>query len=365
MNIKIDPVEYDNIAKLYKDGKTQKEISIIYGVAESVINRILKQLGVEAHRKIPISEYDNIIQLYEGGKTQKEIGDIYGVANNTISQLLKKLGVTTNRKIPHSEYENISNEYLSGKSPKQIAETYNVSVGLIRYILEQTNTPMKGRSKARRKYEFNENYFDEIDTPNKAYILGLMAADGCNCNGTFSIGLKEDDVDILKKIQSEVSSTHPLYYRKARQQTDILNDGRKIEHHSPMYYLQIRSVHACEMLSKYGIIPNKTYSLQFPEWLEPSLLPHYIRGYLDGDGSICRQKNDYAVRFYGQKCFLDKLKEHLENTLDVEMKLREHGTIYVLYVYRKEWCKKILNYLYKDAELYLDRKYEIYQSKYV
>ena len=29
MNIKIDPVEYDNIAKLYKDGKTQKEISII------------------------------------------------------------------------------------------------------------------------------------------------------------------------------------------------------------------------------------------------------------------------------------------------------------------------------------------------
>lgn len=91
MNIKIDPVEYDNIAKLYKDGKTQKEISIIYGVAESVINRILKQLGVEAHRKIPISEYDNIIQLYESGKTQKEIGDIYGVANNTISQLLKNL----------------------------------------------------------------------------------------------------------------------------------------------------------------------------------------------------------------------------------------------------------------------------------
>ena len=61
----------------------------------------------------------------------------------------------------------------------------------------------------------------------------------------------------------------------------------------------------------------------------------------------------------------DVQTQHLENTLDVEMKLREHGTIYVLYVYRKEWCKKILNYLYKDAELYLDRKYEIYQSKYI
>lgn len=37
MNIKIDPVEYDNIAKLYKDGKTQKEISIIYGAKKYLI----------------------------------------------------------------------------------------------------------------------------------------------------------------------------------------------------------------------------------------------------------------------------------------------------------------------------------------
>lgn len=38
MNIKIDLVEYDNIAKLYKDGKTQKEISIIYGAKNTQLS---------------------------------------------------------------------------------------------------------------------------------------------------------------------------------------------------------------------------------------------------------------------------------------------------------------------------------------
>lgn len=37
------------------------------------------------------------------------------------------------------------------------------------------------------KYTINENYFKEIDSPEKAYILGFLYADGCTSNNTISI----------------------------------------------------------------------------------------------------------------------------------------------------------------------------------
>lgn len=31
-----------------------------------------------------------------------------------------------------------------------------------------------------KKYTVNENYFQSLDSPEKAYILGFLYADGCN-----------------------------------------------------------------------------------------------------------------------------------------------------------------------------------------
>jgi hypothetical protein len=38
-------------------------------------------------------------------------------------------------------------------------------------------------------------------------------------------------------------------------------------------------------LAKHGIMPNKTFTLEWPDHLGPEYLRHYVRGYLDGDGS--------------------------------------------------------------------------------
>lgn len=60
--------------------------------------------------------------------------------------------------------------YLNQKhSTVSIGKLYNVSHKVIAKLLERNNIP---RTKTgNRKYEFNEHYFDTIDTPNKAYIL--------------------------------------------------------------------------------------------------------------------------------------------------------------------------------------------------
>lgn len=316
--------------------------------------------------KIDKSEYKKIIEMYNSGMKQIDIANMYGVADNTICSILKKNGVDGRKKIPHDEYENIVMMFNNNVLLKDIANHYNCSISLIRYILEAMNVEKRATNQNRRLYTFDSNYFDSIDTPDKAYILGIFAADGCNMKryGYFSIGLQERDKDVLEKIQKRINSNHPLYFRdKDLYEPSIIN-GKKVHASQNAWILQIGNQHACEMLSKHGIVENKTHELQFPNWLDDVLIPHYIRGYMDGDGNISRFKNKAAIRFYGRKEFLLRIQDIFYNKLGVTTNIKPHNSIFELYTQTKKDCCIILDYLYKDAELYMDRKYNIYQLLY-
>ena len=70
----------------------------------------------------------------------------------------------------------------------------------------------------KRKYDVNDNYFDIIDSQEKAYIFGLFYADACNYeyNGRIKIDLQEDDKEILEIIKDKLEYTGTLkcYYVK-------------------------------------------------------------------------------------------------------------------------------------------------------
>ena len=55
----------------------------------------------------------------------------------------------------------------------------------------------------KRIYKVNENYFEKIDTPEKAYILGFFYADGYNNEETGALEFvqKEERIDILEQIK--------------------------------------------------------------------------------------------------------------------------------------------------------------------
>lgn len=54
-----------------------------------------------------------------------------------------------------------------------------------------------------RIYKVNENYFESIDTPEKAYILGFFYADGYNNQeiGVLEFSQQKEHIDILKQIK--------------------------------------------------------------------------------------------------------------------------------------------------------------------
>ena len=177
--------------------------------------------------------------------------------------------------------------YADGLSSLKIAEIMHIHHQVILKCIENV------RSNGYRTYTLDEHYFDAIDNPNKAYILGFLYADGNNSetHHTITMDLQYTDVDILQRIADELKSNRPLIYLQSRTQKIL---GREYVC-KPQYRLRFCSTHLSNRLSELGVIPRKTLSLRFPTFILDNLLPHFIRGYLDGDGGLyayTNKKND-------------------------------------------------------------------------
>ena len=182
----------------------------------------------------------------------------------------------------------IITSYLNGESSVKIGKRYGLSHKPILKILHKNGINVD-QKKFVRKYTLNENYFDQINTPNKAYILGFLYADGHNeiSKFTISMSLQEEDKEILEKIRKELCSNKPLEY------IDYSNKHDFVYHYKNQYRLLLFSKHMCSSLIKLGVVKNKSLIITFPTFIDDSLLSHFVRGVYDGDGSIFRfYRND-------------------------------------------------------------------------
>ena len=256
-------------------------------------------------------------------------------------------------------FENIKKMYLEeNKSSEEIATFYGVKRYKINYILKKNNI-QKSFSESRRKYNLDINYFDEIDTPNKAYILGFLYADGYNnrINNTVVLSLKREDEEILEKINTELKNEKPIY------RYDYINNYDGKERH--MSEVIFASKHMCESLEKLGVIQNKTFTITFPNFLKENLYPHFIRGLFDGDGCASiyndEDRERFMVSIMSTKALCDGMKDFLK-TQDINFNVnkacgKKDENALIRSGSNKE-NKKFMEYIYKDADLYMQRKYE-------
>ena len=119
------------------------------------------------------------------------------------------------------------------------------------------------------------------------------------------------------------------------------------------------------------MISNKSLKLTFPDWINYKLIPHFIRGFFDGDGCVCLdsgKKNNNVITITSTNSFCNSLKTIIENELEITTYVKEascnNGITKVLYIYGANQVKKFLDWIYKDANLYLKRKYNKYYDKY-
>jgi hypothetical protein len=216
------------------------------------------------------------------------------------------------------------------------------------------------------RYTINENFFEIINSKEKAYFLGLLYSDGSvnKDKNTVSIGLAEKDIAILELFNKSINSNKPL--RK-----NILSNIK----HQNSVILVLENKKIKEQLIKLGCVPNKSIlNISLPN-IPEEFLPHFIRGVFDGDGCITytnikKYPTKYRpiVSFAGGFSFISEIAEVLKNTIGINHnKFQKRHKSRSVNSGHISWngfntCKKIYDYLYKDCQdLFLIRK----QTKFI
>ena len=230
------------------------------------------------------------------------------------------------------------------------------------------------------EYNYNEKYFEKIDSEHKAYWLGFLYADGYIepiyrkekiKAFRIEIGLSEVDIEILYKFINDIESNVPITKRESIVGDKVYNTCR----------IRINNTKMCKDLMSLGCVNCKSLTLEFPnETIVPeNLLNHFIRGYFDGDGCISYRESkcitndkEYNKKYIvssivGTYNFLDNLKNIL-NRYDVNFKFNKSsncGKASEIRLERQYELLNFYNYIYNDATIYLNRKKEKFENAFL
>jgi len=237
--------------------------------------------------------------------------------------------------------------YKQGNSINKIAQLSGIYKKKIRDILTENNIKIR---KINYTYNYDENFFQLIDSEEKAYFLGFITADGSlhNKRTYLSIEINNQDISILKSFQKSIQSNHKIYHR-----TRTHKSGSQ----SKMSNLVINGKIHSDLI-KLGIKPNKTKTIKWNDVtknIPKKLLHHFVRGYFDGDGWFVSTR--YAYGFIsGSEDFISGLANYLEKQKCLSNGYRSIKSGYHIQVNGR---LKYLNFhklIYEDATIFCERK---------
>lgn len=307
-----------------------------------------------------------IIKLNKENVQSRKIAKQLNIGEDAVYKFLKKNNLKSPKpmkKLNINDVEFIKKKYLEGLTIKQIHEKYFrgiVSSENINYHLKQAGITRK----ACKVSILNHDYFEVIDTEEKAYWLGFLTADGCvqhhkNKGESYSIRLelKTSDKYMVENFANAIETDRIV--------RDYIKDKKSTS------YITVFSKKMFNDLGKHNVIPNKTLSLEnIPNTIPDELIRHFIRGYFDGDGTvynyICKGKNKLVFGFYGTEKFLNSIKSRLieDNVIVSEANVynqKEANVSMLLYTIRDD-IKRFFDYIYSDSSIYLTRKYDKFKQ---
>lgn len=212
------------------------------------------------------------------------------------------------------------------------------------------------------KYNYNRDFFEIIDTEEKAYWLGFLYADGCvnindskNKSGEVCIKLKASDLNHLKKFNKSLNGNIPVEFGEF-----ICNLNNKL---SKTCVIRCYSYKMVSDLINHGCVERKSLIVKMPTHLETDLYRHFIRGYYDGNGGIClsnRKRKDLKINFCtGSKDMAEGLRSVLYSFgINSYIITERENTTYRLYVAGMKNVDNMIHFMYDNSTISLDRKLE-------
>ncbi len=252
-----------------------------------------------------------------------------------------KLWQEEENSILQERFSNSSKEIISGVLPKRSWQA----------IVAQAERLGLQRNTAKPRRPVDENYF-ETWSPSMAYLLGFILADGCVIQGTYKgysdalkFGVQLRDRDILETIRRELRSEHSI---------SIVRNAA---------HFCITSQKIVDDLKRLGISYRKSLRENVPN-VPQQFIAHFIRGIVDGDGSLWLDDKNYpTLSVCGGKTTLSFISEHFFKKFGLHSALTkcsylEEAQNYLYQIsYRCNSAQTLIEYLYRDADIFLNRKY--------
>lgn len=280
----------------------------------------------------------------------------------TVAKIIKSEGRELNGRttqITEQDIDLMCELYNKGKTQKEIFELFKNKINCESTVWVYLNKRgIKKRNTGSKSSVKNHNYFENIDTEEKAYFLGLFLADGSICHDNkndkycvINLGLKQEDEYLIEKFAKEIGFTGKLYKETLDQEKYI---KRKNFAKDGFTTIKFRSVKMSNDLLKYDITPHKSNRERISENIPEKYLNHFIRGMFDGDGSVFISDGYLRVSYYGSH----EICQQLIDLFGFKNKVYDKETISFISFQKKESVKKFYDFIYKDATIYMKRKKE-------
>lgn len=236
----------------------------------------------------------------------------------------------------------------------KIGKRLGVSDVAIRNQLVKRNVAIRSLSESHRKIPCNHKYFGEPLDEDRAYWIGFLLADGGITEKKYgqtdrvTVRLAKVDLPHLEKLASALESEHKI--------TTLSEEGS--------VQFSVSSSEIVDDLSRYKVIPRKSACHCFSDQIPDSLLRHYFRGYFDGNGGISQHsRSKWAINCAAGDHFLIAFRDWIASHLGghpATISFRDG-------IHRMAWsgthrCREILDLMYADATVFLDRKMEKYNQ---
>lgn len=299
---------------------------------------------------------EKIIKLFKKNKTITEISKKIGCSRPTIRSCIKDNGLCLRgqKTVINDELtKKICEGYIfQKKSGRVLASENGVSLHVVQKVLKKNNIePRKVR------YEYDETKFKAIRSQEDAYWLGFLYADGgvklrkntkLNKGSMYLLKLRLaiKDISHMKKFQTFMKTNSPVKVCNYKQKSYC--------------EIEINNKTIVQNIMNMGCIPNKSLKIRLPKNINPNLLRHFIRGYIDGDGwhTIDKKENRFIIGFLSNEKFIKDVSKFLLLKNIPIGTICCRGNIYQIQ-YRKHQ-DKLWNFLYWRASLFLERKKQVY-----
>jgi len=255
--------------------------------------------------------------------------------------------------------------HKEGKNIPEIADILGCSDNGLYYFFNQNN--IEPNRYKRSKYQHNKNFFNKINSHEKAWVLGWFYSDGSNqYPKCIKLALAEEDKHILEIMKELFKYTGPIpcYLDKRSKEPDKARWQKMCE-------FTINGKELGQQLINLGCMNRKTFKLKMPtkEWVPEKFLNSFILGVWEGDGSIKLRKmgNHYnsSIDITGTKDLIYNLKKYSCSILSLPFgSIEPHKTSKGIFTWRfsgNHQVKKFLEWAYKDCKYRLNRKYQKYQ----